>query len=195
MYIRTQTPCSVFAVGNLTAQTSYEISAWAKTELGDSPLAFEHVTTKGIRPPAPSLKARAVNQTAVECAWTGPKNVVSQPGQPAQCLHRGGHDAVNYLWVWTTAHSASALLKAAPLASRGVQEDSPTWVRGPVQLLVEGSHLPPPFTWLSMTLTSVITLRVQGPSSCALAPLALRPHLWPLAGPTARHGGSGPLRH
>ncbi|KAM5310926.1 sortilin-related receptor isoform 1-T6 [Glossophaga mutica] len=63
-------------VGNLTAQTSYEISAWAKTELGDSPLAFEHVTTKGIRPPAPSLKAKAVNQTAVECTWTGPRNVV-----------------------------------------------------------------------------------------------------------------------
>nr|XP_060463732.1 sortilin-related receptor [Panthera onca] len=63
-------------VTNLTAHTSYEISAWAKTDLGDSPLAFEHVMTKGVRPPAPSLKAKAVNQTAVECTWTGPRNVV-----------------------------------------------------------------------------------------------------------------------
>uniref|UniRef100_A0A5F9DAM4 Sortilin-related receptor n=1 Tax=Oryctolagus cuniculus TaxID=9986 RepID=A0A5F9DAM4_RABIT len=63
-------------VGNLTAQTAYEISAWAKTDLGDSPLSFEHVTTRGVRPPAPSLKARAINQTAVECTWTGPRNVV-----------------------------------------------------------------------------------------------------------------------
>uniref|UniRef100_A0ABI7ZXI1 Sortilin-related receptor n=1 Tax=Felis catus TaxID=9685 RepID=A0ABI7ZXI1_FELCA len=63
-------------VTNLTAHTSYEISAWAKTDLGDSPLAFEHVTTKGVRPPAPSLKAKAINQTAVECTWTGPRNVV-----------------------------------------------------------------------------------------------------------------------
>ncbi|ERE76788.1 sortilin-related receptor [Cricetulus griseus] len=63
-------------VSNLTAHTSYEISAWAKTDLGDSPLAFEHVLTRGIRPPAPSLKAKAINQTAVECTWTGPKNVV-----------------------------------------------------------------------------------------------------------------------
>ncbi|KAK1328744.1 hypothetical protein QTO34_012319, partial [Cnephaeus nilssonii] len=66
-------------VGNLTAQTSYEISAWARTGLGDSPLAFEHVVTKGVRPPAPSLKAKALNQTAVECAWTGPRDVVSEP--------------------------------------------------------------------------------------------------------------------
>ncbi|KAB0402522.1 hypothetical protein E2I00_016487, partial [Balaenoptera physalus] len=63
-------------VGNLTAHTTYEISAWAKTDLGDSPLAFEHVTTRGVRPPAPSLKAKAINQTAVECTWTGPRNVV-----------------------------------------------------------------------------------------------------------------------
>ncbi|KAM9036200.1 sortilin-related receptor [Sarcophilus harrisii] len=63
-------------VNNLTAHTSYEISAWAKTDLGDSPLAFEHVMTRGTRPPSPSLKAKAINQTAVECTWTGPRNVV-----------------------------------------------------------------------------------------------------------------------
>lgn len=69
-----------FTVSNLTAHTSYEISAWAKTDLGDSPLAFEHILTRGVSPPAPSLKAKAINQTAVECIWTGPKNVVSGPG-------------------------------------------------------------------------------------------------------------------
>lgn len=67
-------------MGNLTAQTSYEIAAWARTDLGDSPLAFEHIVTKGVRPPAPSLKAKALNQTAVECTWTGPRDVVSEPG-------------------------------------------------------------------------------------------------------------------
>lgn len=61
---------------NLTAHTPYEISAWAKTELGDSPLSFVHVVTGGTRPASPSLKAKAINQTAVECSWTGPRNVV-----------------------------------------------------------------------------------------------------------------------
>lgn len=79
-----ESPFPVFTVGNLTAHTSYEISAWAKTDLGDSPLAFEHVMTRGVRPPAPSLKAKAINQTAVECTWTGPRNVVSQPEWPSQ---------------------------------------------------------------------------------------------------------------
>lgn len=73
-------PVPVPTVGNLTAQTSYEIAAWARTDLGDSPLAFEHIVTKGVRPPAPSLKAKALNQTAVECSWTGPRDVVSAPG-------------------------------------------------------------------------------------------------------------------
>ncbi|KYO39024.1 sortilin-related receptor isoform B [Alligator mississippiensis] len=63
-------------VANLTAHTPYEISAWAKTELGDSPLSFAHVVTSGTRPAPPSLKAKAINQTAVECNWTGPKHVV-----------------------------------------------------------------------------------------------------------------------
>ncbi|KAJ6653954.1 hypothetical protein lerEdw1_007586 [Lerista edwardsae] len=63
-------------VSNLTAHTPYEISASAKTELGDSPLSFAHVVTSGTRPSPPSLKAKAVNQTAVECNWTGPRNVV-----------------------------------------------------------------------------------------------------------------------
>lgn len=65
-----------FIVSNLTAHTPYELSASAKTELGDSPLSFAHVVTSGTRPPPPSLKAKAVNQTAVECNWTGPRNVV-----------------------------------------------------------------------------------------------------------------------
>ncbi|KFP93218.1 SORL protein, partial [Haliaeetus albicilla] len=67
---------SIQKVANLTAHTPYEISAWAKTELGDSPLSFVHVVTSGTRPASPSLKAKAINQTAVECSWTGPKNVV-----------------------------------------------------------------------------------------------------------------------
>ncbi|XP_069470420.1 sortilin-related receptor isoform X2 [Ambystoma mexicanum] len=63
-------------VGNLTAQTTYEISAWAKTSFGDSPITFEQVVTLGARPTVPILKVKAINQTAVECSWTGPDNVV-----------------------------------------------------------------------------------------------------------------------
>ncbi|XP_075695287.1 sortilin-related receptor [Rhinoderma darwinii] len=62
-------------VTNLTAQTEYEISAWAKSSYGESSVAFEHFSTKGTRPVAPSLKAKVINQTAVECSWLGIKNV------------------------------------------------------------------------------------------------------------------------
>lgn len=62
-------------VGNLTAQTEYEISAWAKSDFGESSVAFEHFNTTGTRPAVPSLKAKATNQTAVECSWVGVKNV------------------------------------------------------------------------------------------------------------------------
>ncbi|KAG8434631.1 hypothetical protein GDO86_012842 [Hymenochirus boettgeri] len=64
-----------FQVGNLTSQTAYEISAWAKTDIGDSSVSFEHFVTKGVRFAAPILKAKAINQTTVECSWSGLKNV------------------------------------------------------------------------------------------------------------------------
>ncbi|XP_063292297.1 sortilin-related receptor isoform X2 [Pelobates fuscus] len=62
-------------VHNLTAHTAYEISVWAKTSFGDSAVSFRHFVTTGIKPAAPSLKARAINQTAVECNWTGERDV------------------------------------------------------------------------------------------------------------------------
>ncbi|XP_075460478.1 sortilin-related receptor isoform X2 [Ascaphus truei] len=65
-----------YKVGNLTAQTAYEISAWAKTDFGESAVSFQHFVTLGTRPASPSLKAKAINQTTVDCNWTGPKNVV-----------------------------------------------------------------------------------------------------------------------
>lgn len=61
---------------NLTAQTDYEISAWAKSDFGESSAAFEHFNTTGTRPAVPSLKAKATSQTTVECGWVGVKNVV-----------------------------------------------------------------------------------------------------------------------
>lgn len=66
----------IVLVTNLTAQTEYEISAWAKSSYGESSVAFEHFTTKGTRPTAPSLKAKVINQTAVECSWADIRNVV-----------------------------------------------------------------------------------------------------------------------
>lgn len=65
--------CAVFcAVSNLTAGTEYEVAVWAHTDDGDSPTALSRQQTKGTRPVQPSLKARALNQTAVDCNWTGP---------------------------------------------------------------------------------------------------------------------------
>ncbi|XP_051965527.1 sortilin-related receptor-like [Xyrauchen texanus] len=58
---------------NLTAGTVYEVAVWAHTDYGDSPTALSHQKTKGARPDQPSLKARALNQTAVDCSWTGPQ--------------------------------------------------------------------------------------------------------------------------
>ncbi|XP_056330271.1 sortilin-related receptor isoform X2 [Danio aesculapii] len=59
-------------VSNLTAGTEYEVAVWAHTDDGDSPTALSRQQTKGSRPVQPSLKARALNQTAVDCNWTGP---------------------------------------------------------------------------------------------------------------------------
>uniref|UniRef100_A0A8C2JVI8 Sortilin-related receptor, L(DLR class) A repeats containing n=1 Tax=Cyprinus carpio TaxID=7962 RepID=A0A8C2JVI8_CYPCA len=58
---------------NLTAGTVYEVAVWAHTDDGDSPTALSRKQTKGTRPAQPSLKARALNQTAVECNWTSPQ--------------------------------------------------------------------------------------------------------------------------
>lgn len=91
-------PFSSCSVANLTAHTPYEISAWAKTELGDSPLSFVHVVTSGTRPVSPSLKAKAINQTAVECSWTGPRNVVRH--SPSLASHPGTKHLKSGSFVW-----------------------------------------------------------------------------------------------
>ncbi|KAF0030311.1 hypothetical protein F2P81_017042 [Scophthalmus maximus] len=55
---------------NLTAGTVYEVAVWAHTSIGDSPTALSHHQTAGAQPERPLLKARALNQTAVDCSWT-----------------------------------------------------------------------------------------------------------------------------
>uniref|UniRef100_A0A4W4GF62 Sortilin-related receptor n=1 Tax=Electrophorus electricus TaxID=8005 RepID=A0A4W4GF62_ELEEL len=57
---------------NLTAGTQYEVAVWAHTADGDSPTTQTHLQTGGHQPIQPLLKARALNQTAVDCSWTGP---------------------------------------------------------------------------------------------------------------------------
>ncbi|XP_040471960.1 sortilin-related receptor isoform X4 [Falco naumanni] len=98
---------SIQKVANLTAHTPYEISAWAKTELGDSPLSFVHVVTSGTRPASPSLKAKAINQTAVECSWTGPRNVVYGIFYATSFLelYRSPHNTT------TTSHNITVLVQ------------------------------------------------------------------------------------
>lgn len=54
------------------------MAVWAHTPDGDSPTALTRLETGGIQPAQPLLKARALNQTAVDCSWTGP---------PAQVIH------------------------------------------------------------------------------------------------------------
>ncbi|XP_069038470.1 sortilin-related receptor [Lepisosteus oculatus] len=60
-------------VGNLTAGTMYEVAAWAQTSVGDSPTSFSHLQTHGTRPDPPQLKARPLNQSSVDCSWSGPE--------------------------------------------------------------------------------------------------------------------------
>ena len=70
----------MFAATNLTAGTIYEVAVWAHTSIGDSPTALSHHQTIGTQPEGPGLKARALNQTAVDCSWTisGPPAQVQQ---------------------------------------------------------------------------------------------------------------------
>ncbi|NWI98369.1 SORL protein, partial [Crypturellus undulatus] len=97
---------SLQKVANLTAHTPYEISVWARTELGDSPLSFARVVTSGTRPVSPSLKAKAINQTAVECTWTGPRNVVYGIFYATSFLelYRSPHNTS------TTSHNATVIV-------------------------------------------------------------------------------------
>ncbi|XP_023207184.1 sortilin-related receptor isoform X2 [Xiphophorus maculatus] len=57
-----------FKATNLTAGTVYEVAVWAHTSIGDSPTALSHYQTRGTQPERPLLKAKALNQTAVECS-------------------------------------------------------------------------------------------------------------------------------
>ena len=60
----------------------YEVAVWAHTNVGDSPTALSRQQTSGTQPEAPLLKARALNQTSVDCSWT-------TTGQSAQVQHTG----------------------------------------------------------------------------------------------------------
>ncbi|XP_062872320.1 sortilin-related receptor [Trichomycterus rosablanca] len=70
---RNFTVSGMLTATNLTAGTLYEVAVWAHTADGDSPTALTHLQTEGNQPSQPLLKARALNQTAVECSWTGPQ--------------------------------------------------------------------------------------------------------------------------
>lgn len=59
---------AMLAATNLTAGTVYEVAVWAHTSIGDSPTALSHYQTRGTQPERPLLKAKALNQTAVECS-------------------------------------------------------------------------------------------------------------------------------
>uniref|UniRef100_A0A3B3Q3S9 Sortilin-related receptor n=1 Tax=Paramormyrops kingsleyae TaxID=1676925 RepID=A0A3B3Q3S9_9TELE len=63
---------SNLTVTKLTAGTSYELAVWAHTSVGDSPTAHTRLQTHGNQPSPPFLKARPLNQSTVDCSWTGP---------------------------------------------------------------------------------------------------------------------------
>ncbi|XP_051788146.1 sortilin-related receptor isoform X1 [Erpetoichthys calabaricus] len=65
-----------YRVPNLTPGMSYEIAVWAHTNRGDTPITFSQAVTTGRLPSIPQLKAKAVNQTAVDCTWNGEQGVV-----------------------------------------------------------------------------------------------------------------------
>uniref|UniRef100_A0A1A7WSZ5 Sortilin-related receptor n=1 Tax=Iconisemion striatum TaxID=60296 RepID=A0A1A7WSZ5_9TELE len=61
----------VLTAANLTAGTLYEVVVWAHTSIGDSPTTLSRHQTKGSQPDRPLFKAKALNQTAVECSISG----------------------------------------------------------------------------------------------------------------------------
>ncbi|CAB1347775.1 unnamed protein product [Coregonus sp. 'balchen'] len=61
---------SILKAANLTTGTIYEVAVWAHTSVGDSPTALSRQQTKGTQPEPPLLKARALNQSSVDCSWT-----------------------------------------------------------------------------------------------------------------------------
>ncbi|XP_043936973.1 sortilin-related receptor [Protopterus annectens] len=65
-----------YKVTSLTAGTAFEMSAYTKTSKGDSHMVFVRFRTRGTQPLPPNLKAKAINQTAVNCNWNGSANVV-----------------------------------------------------------------------------------------------------------------------
>lgn len=74
----------LFPVTNLTAGTDYEVAVWAHTSIGDSPTVLSHPQTTGTQPERPLLKAKALNQTAVDCSWT----ISGPPAQVQQTVNR-----------------------------------------------------------------------------------------------------------
>lgn len=78
--------CRLFPAMNLTAGTVYEVAVWAHTTIGDSPTALSHHLTGGKQPERPLLKARALNQTAVECSWTISGHSAQVPTNDYYCM-------------------------------------------------------------------------------------------------------------
>ena len=73
----------ILAAANLTTGTIYEVAVWAQTSVGDSPTALSRQQTTGTQPEPPLLKARALNQSSVDCSWT----VTGSPAQVTRVQH------------------------------------------------------------------------------------------------------------
>ncbi|XP_077396383.1 sortilin-related receptor [Festucalex cinctus] len=87
---------------NLTAGTVYEVAVWAHTSIGDSATALSHHQTTGVQPDHPLLKARPLNQTAVDCSWT------ITNGQSAQVY--GVFYATSFLDLYHSPHHVTTTL-------------------------------------------------------------------------------------
>ncbi|XP_029570089.1 sortilin-related receptor-like [Salmo trutta] len=89
---------SILKAANLTTGTIYEVAVWAQTGVGDSPTALSRQQTKGTQPEPPLLKARALNQSSVDCSWT-------VTGSPAQVY--GIFFATSFLDLYRSPHSVN----------------------------------------------------------------------------------------
>ncbi|XP_029628708.1 sortilin-related receptor isoform X2 [Salmo trutta] len=88
-------PGSILKATNLTRGTIYEVAVWAQTSVGDSPTALSRQQTTGTQPEPPLLKARALNQSSVDCSWT-------VTGSPAQVY--GIFFATSFLDLYRSPH-------------------------------------------------------------------------------------------
>ncbi|KAK0145654.1 Sortilin-related receptor [Merluccius polli] len=169
----------ILRAANLTSGTVYEVAVWAHTNVGDSPTALSRQQTTGTKPEAPLLKARALNQTAVDCSWT-------TTGKPAQVY--GIFYATSFLDLYRNPRSANASMSSQTTVTVDSDEQYLFLVRaispylGPpsdfaVVKMIPSERLPPRNLHRVQVEKTRVTLKWQPPYDAPGSPLTYVIHV------------------